>query len=176
MSWENETRRILRAELVRRDVTYGRLATRLGAIGISETERSIANKLSRGTFSFAFFLQCMKALGAQTVTFDIEMKVPPISSESNDTPSAKKKVAPKSSESSDASSAETQVAPAGSESGEAPGVEAKVAPASSENSSPSDAVETKAPPASPESSDPPDAVEMKAPPANPESSEPPGVG
>lgn len=72
MSWENETRRILRAELVRRDVTYARLSSRLRAIGVNETERSIANKMSRGTFTFVFFLQCMRAIGLQRVTFDIQ--------------------------------------------------------------------------------------------------------
>lgn len=75
MSWENETRRILRAELVRRDITYAKLASRLRAIGVNETERSIANKLSRGTFTFVFFLQCMKAIGLHSVAFDIDTPV-----------------------------------------------------------------------------------------------------
>ena len=71
MNWENEARRIVRAELVRRGLTYQRLAVRLQAIGVRETERAIANKMSRGTFSFVFFLQCMKAMGANAVSFDI---------------------------------------------------------------------------------------------------------
>ena len=71
VNWENETRRILRAELVRRGITYAMLARRLQSIGIRETERSIANKMSRGTFSFAFFLQCMSALGVQTLHIQI---------------------------------------------------------------------------------------------------------
>lgn len=75
MNWENEARRIVRAELVRRGLTYQRLATRLQAIGVEESERSIANKMSRGTFSFVFFLQCMKAVGATTVSFDLEVSL-----------------------------------------------------------------------------------------------------
>jgi len=72
MNWENEARRIVRAEIVRRGLTYARLALRFQAIGIPETERAIANKLSRGTFSFVFFLQCMKAIGVNEVNFEIE--------------------------------------------------------------------------------------------------------
>lgn len=73
MDWENEARRIVKAELARRGMTYERLAKRLKTIGINETERSIANKMSRGTFSFIFFLQCMKAIGNNEVAFNIEI-------------------------------------------------------------------------------------------------------
>lgn len=72
MNWEHEARRIVRAELVRRGLTYAHLALRLQALDIPETERAIANKLSRGTFSFVFFLQCMKAIGVNEVNFEIE--------------------------------------------------------------------------------------------------------
>ncbi|MBU3695432.1 DUF6471 domain-containing protein [Dechloromonas sp.] len=68
MTWENEARLLLKAEIVRRGVTYGVLAKRLQAMGVHDSVRSIANKMSRGTFSFVFFLQCMKALGAKSVT------------------------------------------------------------------------------------------------------------
>lgn len=71
MDWENEARRIVKAELARRGMTYERLAKRLKTIGINQTERSIANKMSRGTFSFIFFLQCMKAIGNNDVSFNI---------------------------------------------------------------------------------------------------------
>jgi hypothetical protein len=67
MSWENEARRIVRAELVRRGITYKELAARLVAIGVNETERSIANKMSRGTFLFVFVLQCLQAVGAKSM-------------------------------------------------------------------------------------------------------------
>ena len=56
---------------MRRGLTYQQLANRLKALGIDETERSIANKMSRGTFSFVFVLQCMKAIGAESVTIDL---------------------------------------------------------------------------------------------------------
>lgn len=72
MNWENEARRIVRAELVRRGVTYQGLARLLQSIGVRETERSIANKMSRGTFSFVFALQCFKAIGAEWVSFELD--------------------------------------------------------------------------------------------------------
>jgi len=66
--WNNEARRILKSELARRDLTYNQLIERLRAAGIAaETERSIVNKVSRGTFSFAFFIMCMRALGAEQI-------------------------------------------------------------------------------------------------------------
>jgi len=71
MNWENEARRIVRAELVRRGVTYQGLANRLQAIGVRETEWSIANKMSRGTFSFVFVLQCLRAIGAESASFEL---------------------------------------------------------------------------------------------------------
>jgi len=74
MNWENEAKRIVRSELVRRGLTYHELAARLQRMGIEETERSIANKMSRGTFSFVFFLQCMKAIGASSVSIDLSVE------------------------------------------------------------------------------------------------------
>lgn len=67
MHWENEARLLLKAEIVRRGITYERLAKRLQSIGVAETTRAIANKMSRGSFSFVFFLQCMTALEAENV-------------------------------------------------------------------------------------------------------------
>jgi hypothetical protein len=46
---------------------YADLAEKLAAIGVKDTERNIANKISRGAFTGVFFLQCMEALGVQTV-------------------------------------------------------------------------------------------------------------
>jgi hypothetical protein len=71
MSWENEARGILKAELARRGVTYAMLAKRLQEIEVQETERSIANKMSRGTYSFVFFLQCLSALGLEEATITV---------------------------------------------------------------------------------------------------------
>ncbi|TDN62434.1 MULTISPECIES: DUF6471 domain-containing protein [Paraburkholderia] len=71
MDWYQVARNVLRAELVRHGVSYRQLATLLANIGVRETERSIANKLSRGSFSFAFYLQCMRALGRTDFRVDL---------------------------------------------------------------------------------------------------------
>jgi hypothetical protein len=67
MDWNEEAYKILKRELGRRKVTYARLQKQLAADGVEETERSIASKISRGAFSFAFFIQCMRAIGVQLV-------------------------------------------------------------------------------------------------------------
>ena len=46
---------LLKAELKRCNVSYRDLADKLAALGIHETERNIANKISRGGFTAAFF-------------------------------------------------------------------------------------------------------------------------
>ena len=66
-AWADRVRRFLKAELKRAEVTYGELADRLREHGLEETEASIANKLSRGTFAATFFLAAMKAIGVEHV-------------------------------------------------------------------------------------------------------------
>jgi hypothetical protein len=60
---DGEAKRILRSEMVRRGVTYDDLATRLGEIGVKETNKSLRSKLSRGSFTADFFLQALTAMG-----------------------------------------------------------------------------------------------------------------
>ncbi|WP_256330341.1 DUF6471 domain-containing protein [Variovorax sp. YR216] len=61
--WSDAASRLLKAEIVRENVTLAQLARRLGRLGVRETEASLKNKLYRGTFSMVFFMQCMRALG-----------------------------------------------------------------------------------------------------------------
>lgn len=49
---------------------YRDLAEKLGALGVVDNERNLANKISRGGFTAAFFLQCMSAIGVQTLRLD----------------------------------------------------------------------------------------------------------
>ena len=65
--WEDEAKRLIRVELARDGITYGELAKRFQAVGIKETEVSIRNKVSRGTFPATFLLQCMSVLGVNLV-------------------------------------------------------------------------------------------------------------
>ena len=63
-------KRFVKAELKRADVTYEELARRLREMGYEETKVSVANKLSRGTFSATFFVAAMKAVGREAVKLD----------------------------------------------------------------------------------------------------------
>jgi 3-mercaptopyruvate sulfurtransferase SseA len=67
IDWHAKVKGILKAELKRRNVTYRQLAEKLGEIGVHETERNINNKISRGGFSAAFFVQCLLVAGCQSV-------------------------------------------------------------------------------------------------------------
>ena len=62
--WKRYAKNFLKAELMRRDVGYELLAEKLKMIGVDETYHSINTKINRGTFSFAFALQCLNAIGA----------------------------------------------------------------------------------------------------------------
>jgi hypothetical protein len=66
--WAGRAKRFLKAELKRADVTYEELARRLREHGLEETESSVSNKLSRGTFPATFFLATMKAIGRENVS------------------------------------------------------------------------------------------------------------
>jgi Domain of unknown function (DUF6471) len=68
--WVMLSQSILKAELRRRNVGYRELAERLTAMGTPETDRNIANKISRGGFTAAFFVECLVAIGCQTVRLD----------------------------------------------------------------------------------------------------------
>ena len=48
-------------------MTYSALVERLAEIGVSEKEANVRNKLSRGSFSAAFMLQCLEAIGSNTL-------------------------------------------------------------------------------------------------------------
>lgn len=65
--YETLAKNLLKGELKRRGVTYAQLAEKLGEIGVQENERNLNNKISRGGFSAAFLLQCLAAIGANSL-------------------------------------------------------------------------------------------------------------
>lgn len=65
--WQAQAKGIIRGELKRRNLSYADLAARLTALGVSETERNVSNKIARGGFTAVFFLQCMEAIGVHTL-------------------------------------------------------------------------------------------------------------
>lgn len=70
--WTVKASRLLKSELDLAGVTYMDLVKRLDAMGITESYKGIANKINRGTFSFAFFMQCMRAIDKKTIRLDTE--------------------------------------------------------------------------------------------------------
>ena len=69
--WQNRVKGMLRAELKRRNVGYRELAEKLTAMGIPESERNIANKISRGGFTAVFLVQCLVTIGAKEIRLDL---------------------------------------------------------------------------------------------------------
>jgi hypothetical protein len=65
--YEEKAKNLLKAELKRRGVTYAGLVEKLGALGVQETERNLANKISRGGFTGAFLVQCLDAIGCRSL-------------------------------------------------------------------------------------------------------------
>jgi hypothetical protein len=67
--WREKARTLLRVEQRRQNLTYADIANRMQAIGVSETEVSVRNKISRGTFPATFMLQFMHVLGVDLIPF-----------------------------------------------------------------------------------------------------------
>jgi len=72
MDWEAEARNILKGLMGRQDVGFMELAVKLSAIGVDIKHKPLSNKVMRGKFSFAFFLQCLVALGVDKIEHGIE--------------------------------------------------------------------------------------------------------
>ena len=65
--WEAKVKGLLKGELKRRNVSYAQLVERLAAIGVVDSEPNIRNKLSRGKFTAVFLIQCLEAIGVETI-------------------------------------------------------------------------------------------------------------
>jgi Domain of unknown function (DUF6471) len=61
--WAEDVKRLLRAEMTRRGVTYEAAA----AIGINDTAVNLRNKVARGRFSAAFLVQRLTAIGPRAL-------------------------------------------------------------------------------------------------------------
>jgi hypothetical protein len=65
--WASKVKGLLKSELKKRNISYKQLAEKLEAMGIHETERNINNKISRGGFTAVFFVECLAAIGCQSL-------------------------------------------------------------------------------------------------------------
>ncbi len=70
---QNETAtNILRAEMAKRNISRQQLAEMLSKDGEVVTRASVDNKLTRGTFSADFFLNCLRVLGCSDIGINCE--------------------------------------------------------------------------------------------------------
>lgn len=65
--WEDKVKRLLKAELARKGITYAQLVGKLADIGVMDSEPNIRNKISRGKFTAVFLCQCLEAIGATRI-------------------------------------------------------------------------------------------------------------
>jgi hypothetical protein len=68
--WNNKVKRILKSELVKRGLSTEDLTTLLNEKGFTETKSSVDSKISRGTFSASFFMQCMFVIGCTKIEIE----------------------------------------------------------------------------------------------------------
>ncbi|MEI6047474.1 MAG: DUF6471 domain-containing protein [Bacteroidota bacterium] len=71
IDWNDKAKRLLRSELVRRGISHDQLVELLAEINVIETKASIDSKISRGTFSAAFLIQCLLAIGCKSFVPEI---------------------------------------------------------------------------------------------------------
>lgn len=67
MDYIQESKAIIKAEIARKNMDYQQIADLLKVKGIVENKMNIANKLSRGKFSFAWALQILDVLGTKNL-------------------------------------------------------------------------------------------------------------
>lgn len=68
--WTAYTKGLLRGEMVKRQISYAGLVEKLAALGIRETEANLRNKISRGSFTGAFLIQCLVAIGCTALRLE----------------------------------------------------------------------------------------------------------
>lgn len=67
VDWSRYASGLIKASLKRRDMTYADLVEALGRQGVKESEANLRNKLSRGSFTAVFMLQCLAAIGVSYI-------------------------------------------------------------------------------------------------------------
>ena len=70
VNWNNKVKRLLKSELIKRGVSNADLVILFNEIGVHETKASIDSKISRGSFSACFFLQCLSVIGCSKIEIE----------------------------------------------------------------------------------------------------------
>jgi hypothetical protein len=73
---QKQATRLLRAFFRDNEISYKQLSRRIEELGWSEPERSISNKINRGTFSFQFVLLSMLAIGKKEISLPLPALTP----------------------------------------------------------------------------------------------------
>nr|WP_299507790.1 DUF6471 domain-containing protein [Cypionkella sp.] len=66
VDFEDRAKRLLREAMDAKGLTVAELTERLKGIGVTMSVGGVANKISRGGFSAAFFLMCMDAISSDS--------------------------------------------------------------------------------------------------------------
>jgi 3-mercaptopyruvate sulfurtransferase SseA len=66
-TWNRYAKRLIKSEMLKRDIKTEDLIVLLARIGVNETKSSINSKISRGTFSAAFLLQVLQVIGCKNL-------------------------------------------------------------------------------------------------------------
>lgn len=69
-NWDDKAKRLLKSEMVKRGFTNADLVGLLNEIGVEETKASIDSKISRGSFSATFLLQCLSVIGCHKLEIE----------------------------------------------------------------------------------------------------------
>lgn len=69
-NWDDKAKRLLKSEMIKRGYTNADLVGLLNEIGVEETKASIDSKISRGSFSATFLLQCLIVIGCHKLEIE----------------------------------------------------------------------------------------------------------
>lgn len=69
-NWNLKAKRLLKTELARRGIKHATLAELLQKNGIDETKAAVDSKISRGSFSASFLLQCLTVIGCTKIEIE----------------------------------------------------------------------------------------------------------
>lgn len=68
--WSRLASQLLKDLMYLKRIKYKHLAKSLEALGVEENPRQLTNKINRGQFSLAFFLQCLRAMEVKGFELD----------------------------------------------------------------------------------------------------------
>ena len=65
LSWQSQAKKMIKLEMLKRDVGYEQLSELMQAAGTHDTPGNLKTKINRGTFSAAFLLQVLNVIGCE---------------------------------------------------------------------------------------------------------------